>query len=141
MSLVRFTQQPILPSLFNDFFDFDWSTRYQNASSSLPAVNVQEQEKQYILELAVPGKTKEDFELSLDNDVLSISSSDSAESKVNDGFTRREFSYASFKRSFALPDTIDSSGIKAKYAQGILSIELPKKKEAIPLPTKRIAIE
>ena len=141
MSLVRFTQQPILPSLFNDFFDFEWSPSYRNTTASLPAVNVQEQEKQFILELAVPGKTKEDFELSLDNDVLSISANDTAEPKVDNDFTRREFSYASFKRSFTLPDTIDSSGIKAKYTQGILCIELPKKKEAIPLPTKRIAIE
>ena len=141
MSLVRFTQQPSLPSLLNDFFDIDWPNRYANGRRSLPAVNVQELERQFLLELAIPGKLKEDFKLSLDEDVLSISTINNSEQNNTEGFTRREFSYHSFKRSFRLPDTVDASGIKAKYEQGILSVELPKKKEAIPQPTKIIAIE
>ena len=141
MSLVRFTHSP-MSSFLDEFFTADWPIRRNTFTGSVPAVNVEEGEKAFSLSLAVPGKSKDDFDIEVDKDVLSVS----ANAQDNYGntaerYTRREFSYQSFKRSFTLPDSVDATKIKAKYADGILTIDLPKRKEALPQPTKRIAIE
>ena len=141
MSLVRFSHSP-MSSFLDDFFTTDWPVRRNTLSESVPAVNVQEREKDFLLSFAIPGKNKEDFDLEVEKDVLSVSAT-SQDSTINneDRFTRKEFNYQSFKRSFSLPESIDSAKIKATYTDGILSINLPKRKEALPQPTKRIAIE
>jgi HSP20 family protein len=131
-----------MSSFLDEFFTADWPIRRNTFAGSVPAVNVEEREKDFSLSFAVPGKNKDDFEIEVDKDVLSVSANtqDNYEN-TDERFSRREFSYQSFKRSFTLPDSVDTTKIKAKYTDGILTIDLPKRKEALPQPTKRIAIE
>lgn len=109
-------------------------------SINIPAVNVKELDKQFTIEIAAPGQKKHDFEIELENNLITISSSTNTESEDLKAFTRREFSLNAFKRSFTLPDSVDNTKIKADYSNGILSINLPKRKEVLPQPKKRIAI-
>ncbi|WP_297765322.1 Hsp20/alpha crystallin family protein [uncultured Muriicola sp.] len=129
------------PSLMNEFFRPDWLGGSENYAASLPAVNIKEDETGYYLELAIPGKNKEDFNVEVDNDVLTISMETKTEDeKTEENYTRKEFSYTSFKRSFTLPETVNSEKIKASYKDGILSFALPKKDEALPKPKRMIEI-
>jgi HSP20 family protein len=112
-----------------------------NKSLSNPKVNIKESDEAYVLDMAVPGFKKSDFQIGLENEKLSIS----AEIKVEEGkqeenFTRKEFSYASFKRTFILPETVDESAINANYNNGILTVSIPKKEEAKPKPARTIEI-
>ncbi|MBJ7882463.1 Hsp20/alpha crystallin family protein [Gelidibacter salicanalis] len=112
-----------------------------NAGMTLPAVNIKENAEEYFLEIAVPGMKKSDFNIDVDNKVLSISSESKEEKEVKEeNYTRREFGYASFKRTFTLPDTVESDKISATYKEGILSVHLPKKEEAKEKPAKRISV-
>lgn len=127
-----------LPNSFEDFFPQDWVI---NSSTSVPAVNVQELEKSFQLEIATPGFNKEDLSIEIDNDVLSIASVAKHENNQKENtFTRREFGYHSFRRSFTIPETVDAQHIKANYTNGILALTLPKRKEALPQPVKQIKI-
>lgn len=142
MDLVKFSN---LPTLFDRFFDdsfFDWSNRnFSSTNTTLPAVNIKDNPKSYDVEMAAPGLTKKDFNVELDNDVLTISSQKKEEGKKKEeNFTRREFSYQSFSRSFTIPEAAESEKISAKYDDGILKISIPKKESAIPKPTKKIKI-
>ncbi len=129
------------PSLMNEFFRPDWLGGSENYAATLPAVNIKEDEKGYYLELAIPGKNKEDFNVEVDNDVLTISMETKTEDeKTVENYTRKEFSYTSFKRSFTLPETVNNEKIKASYKDGILSFALPKKDEALPKPKRMIEI-
>jgi HSP20 family protein len=129
------------PNLFETFFnDFDRMEK-PSFSDTLPSVNVVENKDQFRIELAAPGLTREDFKVNVHEDVLTISS----EKKTEDGeekenYTRREFGYASFKRSFNLPETVDSDNIAATYNEGILNVTLPKKEEAKPKEPKMIEV-
>jgi len=125
-----------LPSMIDDMFKTDWlggTSNVNNIGVSIPAVNIMESDDNFSVLVAAPGKTKEDFNIELDNDVLTISS-EAKEVKDNtseDGkFTRKEFSYNSFKRAFSLPETINNQNISATYEQGVLTITLPKKEES-----------
>lgn len=121
-----------LPSVFSQNF---------NAGISLPMVNIKETAEAYFVEMAVPGLKKSDFQIDIDNQVLSISTEMKEESEEKDGnYTRREFGYSSFKRSFTLPETVDEGNIRANYNEGILSIHLPKKEEAKQKPARTIKI-
>ncbi len=131
----------MFPTLMNEFFKPDWLGGLENSEATLPAVNIKEDEKAFHLELAIPGKSKEDFNVEVDKDVLTISMETKTEDeKTEENYTRREFSYTSFKRSFTLPETVNSEKIKASYKEGILSFELPKKDEALPKPKRMIEI-
>lgn len=144
MSLVRFSNQ--FPSLFDRFFEndmFDWSNRnYSDTNTTLPSVNIKEDTEGYKVEVAAPGFTKKDFKIEINNNVLTISSEKKVEDETNEGeqFTKREFSYQSFSRSFSLPLTVENDKISAKYENGILNINIPKREEAKPKPTRQIAI-
>jgi HSP20 family protein len=121
-----------LPSVFTSNF---------NHGLSLPKVNIKETKEAYFVEMAVPGLKKNDFHIHLDNQVLSISSEqEDRNEQKEDNFTRREFGYSSFKRSFTLPETVNEDQIKAAYTDGVLSIHLPKKEEAIQKPARSIKI-
>ncbi|WP_340066555.1 Hsp20/alpha crystallin family protein [Ascidiimonas aurantiaca] len=121
-----------LPSVFNSGF---------NTGITLPKVNIMETADAYQVEMAVPGMKKSDFQIDLDNQLLSISTEvKQEEENKNNAYTRREFSYASFKRTFSLPESVDDSKIKASYNDGILSIHLPKKEEARQKPARTIKI-
>lgn len=140
MSLVK-RNNVIFPSLMNEFLSPDWFGGVDNFKQSVPAANVKETETEFVLELAIPGRKKEDFNVEVDNDLLTISSEvKSGENKEGDGYTRREFTYASFKRVFSLPETISLDKINASYEDGILKFVLPKKEEALPKPKRLIEI-
>jgi HSP20 family protein len=145
MSLVKFSNQ--FPTLFDRFFDndlFDWSNKnFSLTNTTLPAVNILEDDHSYQVEMAAPSLNKDDFKIELNNDVLTISSEKQTENETKEGqkYTRKEFSYQSFSRSFTLPDSVDSDKISAKYENGILKVIIPKREDAKPRPVKQIAIE
>ena len=130
----------ILPSLMHDFFKPDWFGGMETFSN-VPAVNIKESETDFRLELAIPGFKKEDFNIEIDNEVLTISSTVKKEEETKrENYTRREFSTASFKRAFTLPETINVDDINAVYEAGVLNVILPKKDEALPKPKRLIEI-
>jgi HSP20 family protein len=140
MNLIR-KQPPFFPSLIDDFIKNDWNLKVPSSSVTVPAVNIKELNSQFEIELAAPGMKKDDFEIEVEDGVLSISSTQE-EKQVNEKgkFTRREFSYSSFRRSFSLPDSVDPTNIDATYKEGVLLVLLPKHKEAQPQPRKLIKI-
>lgn len=145
MTLVKFRNRDLFPSMFSEFFDrdfFDTSNMGFN-NSTMPAVNIKETKEDFVVEVAAPGMKKDDFKIELDNNLLVISSEkeEHNEEKGEGEFTRREFSYQSFKRTFTLPKTIEDGKIAAKYNDGVLLITLPKKEEAKEKPKKLIAIK
>jgi HSP20 family protein len=145
MSLVRFSNQ--VPSLFDRFFDNDflnWSNHnFSDTNTTLPAVNIKEDAEGFEVEMSAPGFDKGDFKIDLNNRLLTISSEKKVENetKKDQEFTRREFSYQSFSRSFTLPESVEEDKISAKYENGILSLNIPKKEEAKPKPPKQIEIK
>ena len=140
MNLIR-KQPPFFPSLIDDFINTDWNLKVPSFSGTVPAVNIKELDSQFEIELAVPGMNKDDFEIEVEDGVLSISSTQEEEQVNEKGkFTRREFSYSSFRRSFTIPDSVDPTKIDATYKEGVLLVLLPKHKEAQPQPKKLIKI-
>ena len=140
MNLIR-KQPPFFPSLIDDFIKTDWNLKVPTFSGTVPAVNIKELDSQFEIELAVPGMKKDDFEIEVEDGVLSISSTQEEEQVNEKGkFTRREFSYSSFRRSFTLPESVDPKKIDATYKEGVLLVLLPKHKEAQPQPKKLIKI-
>jgi len=136
MSLIKRNEANWLPSVFDDMFKTDWlggTTNVNSIGTSIPAVNIKETEDNFSVEVAAPGKTKEDFNIELDNDVLTISSEEKQKNETSEKsgrYTRKEFSYSTFKRAFSLPDSVDSEKISASYKDGVLTIALPKREEA-----------
>ncbi|MFC2087761.1 Hsp20/alpha crystallin family protein [Bacteroidota bacterium] len=131
-----------MPGWIDDFFaGSSWSVINSKFGESIPAVNVNEDENQFNIEVAAPGMEKKDFKLDLNHNVLTISS-EKMEKKEDDNkkFTRREFSYTSFNRSFTLPNNVKEEGIKASYKEGILNISIPKKEETKDKGPKHIEI-
>ena len=109
-------QTPFFPSIIDDFINNDWNVKVPSLLSGIPAVNIKELDSQFEIELAVPGKEKDDFEIDLDDGILSISSTqEDKKLDEKEKFTRREFSYNSFRRSFSLPDSVDHTKIDANY--------------------------
>jgi HSP20 family protein len=140
MSLVK-RNDMLFPSLMNEIFKPDWFGGMDDSKFSPPAVNIIENETGFELELSVPGRFKEDFNIDVDNDVLTVSSRVNTEKETeNVKYTRREFSYTSFKRAFTLPDSINGNEIEADYVNGILKFILPKKEEALPKPKRKIEL-
>jgi HSP20 family protein len=137
---------PAVPFLLDDFFGRDWldptMADWRTSGSTLPAVNVHETNDNYMIEVAAPGMKRDDFKIELENDVLTISSQreDSHEEK-DSNYTRREFSYQSFQRSFSLPQNrVKGDEIKAKYVDGLLRITVPKTEDVKVKPAKQIAV-
>ena len=140
MNLIR-KQPPFFALLIDDFINTDWNLKVPTFSGTVPAVNIKELDSQFEIELAVPGMKKDDFEIEVEDGVLSISSTQEEEQVNEKGkFTRREFSYSSFRRSFTLPESVDPKKIDATYKEGVLLVLLPKHKEAQPQPKKLIKI-
>ena len=141
MNLIR-KQNTWYPSIMDDFFNTNWNFDIPTYSNSLPAVNIKETDKEFSLQIASPGLTKEDFQVSFEENVLLIEVVKKDDVKENNtDFTRFEFDYNSFKRSFTIPESVDTSKIEALYLNGVLNINLPKKKETQPLPKKLIKIK
>ncbi len=128
-----------LPSIFNDIFDDDFMNYTPAKQFASPAVNIIENEKDYEIEVAAPGMSKEDFKVRLENDnelVISLEkkNEDKHEKK---NYLRREFSYASFKQAFIIPDEVKAEGIGAAMVDGVLRITLPKKEVTVKTPASR----
>jgi HSP20 family protein len=143
MNLVRKNNNVWFPSLLDEFFKPDWMGGLEQRTTVIPAVNIKEAEDHFDLELSVPGFKKDDINIEVNENILTISSTveTSSEDKDEKGnYTRREFSRSSFKRSFTLPETINEDGINANYEDGILTLTLPKKEEALPKPKRLIEI-
>lgn len=136
-SITRKSFRPFFPSLFDD----DFFTVNTSRPNSLPAVNIREDEKNYFLELAVPGMDKKDLKIDINEDVLTISSEIKNENEEsNDGYTRKEFSYSSFVRSFYIPENVNRDQIQANYKEGILTVSFPKQEEDRKKLTKEVKI-
>jgi len=150
MNLIKKTDSlfPNIPSLFDNMFGSDlsefWPANFSERGRSFPAVNILESDKEFTVELVAPGMNKKDFNISLENDCLTISSEikQEAESKSDDeNYFRKEFSYQSFQRSFRLPeDIVRVEKIKAEYKEGILKIILPKQEVNTSKLSRRIEI-
>lgn len=142
MNLIKRNTLPF-PSIIDEFLKPDWLGGMQNFGANVPAVNIKESETEFAVELAAPGKKKEDFNIEVDDNVLTISAEAKNEREEKDEkgrYTRREFSYSSFKRAFTLPETVNEADIKASYEDGVLYITLPKREEALPKPKRMIEI-
>ena len=137
MMPVRRTQN-WLPSIFNDFFDNDGMVK---ANATAPAINVFETEKEYKVELAAPGMTKEDFNVHIDEEnnlVISMEKkTENKEEKKEGRYLRREFSYSKFQQTMILPDDVDKEKISAQVENGVLNIDLPKFSEQEKEKAKR----
>jgi HSP20 family protein len=135
-----------LPGLFEDFLNrdlLDWSQSNQSdTGTTIPAVNIKETNDHFEVEVAAPGMRKEDFKVELNNNVLSISSERRDENEQKEErFTRREFSFQSFQRTFHLAkDVVDADNIQARYENGVLKLSIPKRKEVKPKPSRLITI-
>lgn len=133
---------PTLASMVENFFGPDDAMqRFWDRSPKVPAVNVSETDQGYQLEVAAPGMKKDDFDVEVKDGVLTISSETRSEREEEENnYTRREFSYSSFTRSFVLPEQVEADHIKASYRDGILYLDLPKKEIPQARPVKRIDI-
>jgi HSP20 family protein len=132
------------PAYWDDFFNDSFFNGFNHSglNRTSPAVNVIEEDKAYRIEVAVPGMSRKDFRIDLEDEVLTISSEQKENNEEkNHRYMRREFQYNTFKRSFQLPETIDADSIKASHNAGILTIELPKKDEVVQKAPKQIEIK
>jgi HSP20 family protein len=137
MSLIRRNQDlfPVIPALFDDFLGrdlFNWNNNnYSSTRTTVPAVNIKETEDQFEVQLAAPGMEKNDFKIQLDGNTLTISSEKQHNKEEKEqSYSRKEFSYQSFQRSFVLPkDVVDEEGISGRYEDGVLYLTVPKKEE------------
>ena len=132
-----------LPTVFEDFFK-PWNEWFVNSSSALdmPAVNITETKEEFKLAFAVPGMKKDDFDINVDGNMLTVSceKEETVEEKEHQ-YTRKEYNYSSFRRSFSLPDEVSKDNIHASYTDGVLYLQLPKKEEAKKLLTKSFKVK
>ena len=126
----RRTTDSWLPDIFNDFFDNSWMER---TSYTAPAINVIENEKEYDVELAAPGLSKDDFKIHVDGEgnlgIVMEKKSDNSEERRKGRYLRREFSYEKYQQTLLLPEDVNADRIEAKMENGVLNIHLPKKEK------------
>lgn len=115
---------------FDDFFDHSWMPKLK---ATAPAINVKENEKQYELELAAPGTTKDDFKVNINDDGCLVIKMEHKEEKKDENkkahYLRREFSYANYEQALTLPEDVDHEHITAKVENGVLKVTLPRKQQ------------
>ncbi|RPI42686.1 MAG: Hsp20/alpha crystallin family protein [Bacteroidetes bacterium] len=143
MVLIRNTDR--LPTMFDRVFETDWRNwpemNYSPASTTLPRVNIGENNDEYRIEVAAPGMKRDDFRINYDNGKLVISSDFNETVDEGERYTLREFSYQSFQRTFNISrEMVDGEKLKASYEDGILTIILPKRDEIKPRPPREISI-
>ena len=144
MTQVKYNRPMMSQGIFNlldDIFSEDFFTpTMSHRRETIPAVNVRETEKAYELEMAVPGMDKKDINVEIEENMLTISSEMKEENnEENDGYSRREFRFNSFKRSFNIPEDSEASKIDARHENGVLYVSIPKK-EAKPSLKKMIKV-
>ena len=135
-------QQNWLPGIFNDFFGNEWIAK---TNSAAPAINIVETEKEYEVEIAAPGITKDDFEITVDKDnhlVVTVERKQEDDEKDKKGrYLRREFSYPQFQQTLILPDNVDTDAIEACQNKGVLTVKIPKKKLPTVSEKKKIVVK
>ena len=140
----RSINYPTWSSWIDELFGVDetpWFSKNFISGNTIPKVNIKETTDSYIVEMAVPGMDKSDFEISIDNKILFISAEIENKNEQNtDEYSIREFGFSSFKRSFSIPDTVDEAKINATYTDGILNVNIPKREEAKQKPPRTIKI-
>jgi len=148
MSLIKWNQPSPLTGKRNwienffaetdDFFkNWDW-----DRSNNVPAINVKEEKDAYLIEMAAPGMKKEDFKIDVEGNMLTISSErEETKEEKDKKFTRKEYNYSSFSRSFTLPDEVNREKIDAKYEDGVLKLTLPRREEVKNPTAKQIAVK
>jgi HSP20 family protein len=135
-----------IPAMFDDYFK-PWNEWFDEGglwgrTMKVPAVNIIEDKNEYLVSLAVPGMKKDDFRIDIDGNMLTISSEkEETKEEAEMKFTRKEYSYYSFSRSFTLPEEINREKIEARYEDGLLKIALPRKEEVKKLSSKHIAVK
>jgi HSP20 family protein len=142
-------ESQLFPTLKNEFLNgffsprlFDFEDELFNSGFASPPANITETDKDFKLDLSVPGMKRDDFRIDVENGILTISSE--KEEKMKDegkNYKHREFSYSSFSRSFTLPDNVDENKIHAKYDNGMLMLNIPKKEVSVSKPKKQISID
>ena len=141
--LMRFNNERLFPSVFNDFFK-PWNEWFDSdliKTMTVPSVNVIENDKNYKLTMAAPGLKKDDFKIDIDGDIITISAETKVEKEEKDEkFSRKEYSYKTFSRSFTLPEIVNADKIDAVYENGELKLMLPKKAEVKKTTAKNIAV-
>jgi HSP20 family protein len=145
MSIIKRNDYFPFNSLFDDFFTRDlWgSSNNSMTNTTIPAVNIRETNENFEVEMAAPGMTKNDFKVELDGTTLTITSEKNVQQEQKEGerYSRREFSYQSFQRTFQLPkEVVDADKIGARYENGVLYLSIPKKEEAKQRPPRMIEI-
>jgi HSP20 family protein len=132
--IAKYNTFPALRNMLDNFWNNDlMNDELYKTGRMMPSVNVKETEKEYQIEVAAPGMKKQDFNIAVENGILTISADvkDEKEEK-KDNYTRREFSYSSFTRSFTLPQDVDENNIQARYENGVLYLNIVKTKETKP---------
>jgi len=144
MGLIKLNKSrvPGFTNVLEDFFGRDVSDFLGTSADIVPAVNVKEEDKGFQVDVAAPGMEKSDFKVNIDNDTLTISAEkEEREEESDEKYSRKEFSYSRFSRSFVLPKTADKNKIEAKYENGILSLYIPKIAEKELKDVKSIEIK
>ncbi|HUB60899.1 MAG TPA: Hsp20/alpha crystallin family protein [Puia sp.] len=147
-SLIRKSES--LPTIFNDFFR-PWESLFDlNGGSllntlnpvSIPSVNIVENKDNYEVSLAAPGMKKDDFKIDIDANTLTISAEkEEKKEEKEERYTRKEFNYTSFSRSFSLPDWVNKDKVDASYENGLLKLVLPKTEEAKRIASRHITVK
>lgn len=137
MNLIK-TQSSFLPIIFDEFFKNNWNGNAPN--NSYPSTNIKENDKHYVLELAIPGKSNKDFNIDIENRILSISTLN-ADQTSDYNYNIQEFNYSSFNKSYDLPDSIELEKVDSFYRNGVLSITLPKREEYQSISKKIISVK
>ncbi len=133
---------PVFDNLFNELLNGNFSKPKRNDFiKNRPAVNVIESNENFKIEVAAPGLTKKDITINVEKEILTISTNREIKQKEGEKYSRREFNYDNFKRTYQLPETVDATNIKATFKNGILEITLAKKEEAKELPPRAIEIK
>jgi HSP20 family protein len=147
MSANSLVKRDFLPASFNDFFR-PWNEWFENGGNlwggtlSAPAVNVVENTKDFRISVAAPGLKREDFRIETDDNMLTISAESTEEKEEKDKtYTRKEYNFSSFSRSFTLPEGVNKEKIEASYENGILNLVLPKSEPGKKQTAKRIAVK
>lgn len=140
MTIIRFSAPNRLSDIFDDMFEKSREDFDKKRCDCIPASNIVETEKAFEIMIAVPGYNKEDIQVELENNLLSIFCDKDKTEGQEINYTRREFGYGTFRRSFTLPKIVDASKIAADFKDGVLKVTLPKMDEAKTRLSRQIAV-
>lgn len=126
MNLIK--RQSYFPSIFDEFFSDNWDIKMMNDKYISPSYNIKENEKEFVIEIAIPGKNNTDFNIEIENRSLLISTNNENENS-NYTYSRRDFGFSKFEKTFDLPISVDNNKVNSYYRNGVLTINLPKRKE------------